>query len=164
MRVSVASVILVAALVSAGVSYATAAAGGKRTASCSHVRVTGGNFNGLTGGTIVAGVGVRNDGATDCTINTRPWVSLGPIAHAVSVQDATSQMFGRFGAPEQALTLRRGQHVVAQIFISPGSCNQARSAVFELRAHAGWAEHGVPVSNLVCRNGSGTVWIGSFQR
>jgi hypothetical protein len=62
------------------------------------------------------------------------------------------------------MKLNPGQHAVAQVIISPGSCSQARSVVFPLRAHAGWAERSVPISNSVCKNGSGEIWVGSFKR
>jgi hypothetical protein len=164
MRTRVVSAAALLALVGAGLSYAAAASGQGRIASCSSVRVTGGNFNGLTGGVIVAAVQVRNVSKRDCTINGRPWIRLGPVGYAVTVGDATPGMFGRFGAPERALRLRPSQHVVAQVFIAPGSCSQARSVVFSLRARAGWAAGSVPISNFACKNGSGEIWVGSFQR
>jgi hypothetical protein len=164
MRVRVVFVAVLAGLVGAGVFYAAAASGRQAIATCSAVRVTGGNFNGLSGGTIVAAVKVQNLGKRDCTINGRPWIRVGPTRYAVTVGDATPEMFGHSGAPERVLTLRPGQHTIAQVFISPGSCSRGRSVVFALRARAGWAGHSVPISNSACKNGSGRIWVGSFQR
>jgi hypothetical protein len=163
MRGRVVSVAVLAGLVGAGVFYTAVASGRQRVPSCASVHVSGGNFNGLTGGTIVAAVKVRNLSSRDCTINARPWIRLGPTSHAVTVADAAPNMFGKFGSPEQVLKLRPGQHTVAQVFISPGSCSRARSTVFPLEARAGWAGRSVPINNVVCKNGSGEIWIGSFQ-
>lgn len=164
MHARVAATAAVAIVVGAGAIYTAAASGRDRVASCSLVRVSGGDFNGLTGGTIVAGVQVRNVGTRECTIDGRPWIRLGHLRHAVTVEDATPGVFGRWGAPPRVLRLRTGQHAVAQIFIAPGTCSQARSVVFPLRARAGWAEKSVPIGNLVCDHGTGAIWVGSFRR
>jgi hypothetical protein len=163
MRARVVVAVLVG-LIGAGAFYAASAFGRQQIASCSAVHVSGGNFSGLTGGTIVAAVKVRNLGKRDCTIDGRPWIRLGPTRHAVTVEDATPAAFGQQGSPERVLTLRPGQHTIAQVFISPGSCSLARSVVFTLRARAGWAGRSVPISNVACRNGSGAIWVGAFQR
>ena len=164
MRRRVVSVVVLATLAGAAVVYTAAASGRTRIAACSRVGVSGGNFNGLTGGTIVAAVKVRNLSKRDCLINARPSIRVGPTRHAVTVEDATPASFGNFGAPERVLTLRPGQQVVAQIFISPGSCAQAKWQVFALRAQAGWAGRTIPINNAACKNGSGVIWVGSFQR
>jgi hypothetical protein len=128
--------------------------------------VSGGNFNGLTGGTIVAAVKVRNLSKHACKLDGRPWVRLGPLRYAVTVDNATPPFFGSnpTSVPQPLQTLRPGQHADAQIFIAPGSCSQARSTIFNLRARAGWAERSVPISNFACKNGSGTIWVDSFRR
>jgi hypothetical protein len=163
MRVRVVSVALLAGLVGAGVFYTAAASGRPRIAPCSAVHVSGGNFNALTGGAGIAGVQVRNIGKRDCTINGRPWVRLGPTRHAVTVADAGPGTFGSFGSLERVLRLHPGQHAVAQIVISPGSCSQARSALFTVRTRAGWAERSVPIGGAVCKNGSGEILVGAFK-
>jgi hypothetical protein len=164
MRVRVVFVAILTGLVAAGAFYAAAASGRQRIPVCASVRVSGGNFNGLTGGTVVAAVKVRNLSSRECAINARPWIRIGPTSHAVTVADATPATFGKFGAPERTLKLSPGQHTVAQVFISPGSCSRARSTVFSLRARAGWAGRSVPINNVACKNGSGEIWVGSFQR
>ena len=165
MRTRVVSVAVLAALIGAGVSYTAAASGRARIASCSVVRVSGGDFNAATGGQAVAAVQVRNLGRRDCTISGRPWIRLGPLRHAVTVEDATIAVFGsNAGVPGRVLRLRPGRHAYADILIQPGSCGLARSQVFALRARAGWGKQGVPISDLVCKNGTGEIWVGSFQR
>jgi hypothetical protein len=134
-----------------------------RIATCSLVRVSGGDFNGLTGGAILAGVEVRNIGKRDCMINGRPWIRLGPMHHPVTVEIAGPGAFGNFGSVERTLRLHPGQHAVAQIITSPGSCSQARSTLFTVQARAGWAERSVSISNSVCKNGSGEIWVGAFK-
>src|ERR1700749_1902686 len=88
MRVRVASATVLAASVAAAAVYTTAASGRGRIAPCSAVHVSGGNFNGLSGGAIIAGVQVRNIGKRDCVINGRPWIRVGPTAHSVIFTDA----------------------------------------------------------------------------
>ena len=61
------------------------------------------------------------------------------------------------------LRLHPGQHAVAQIIISPGSCSQARSALFTVRTRVGWAERSVPIGGAVCKNGSGEILVGAFK-
>jgi hypothetical protein len=165
MRTRIVSVALIAAVVVAGVSYTAAASGRHRIAKCTDTRTTGGDFNAATGGQAVAAVQVRNLGRRDCTISGRPWIRLGTLRYAVTVEDATVAVFGsNAGVPGRVLTLLPGQRAYADILISPGSCGLARSEVSHLRARAGWAEHGVPISDLVCKNGSGEIRVGSFQR
>jgi len=164
MRRRLVSVAVLIGLVGAGAIYTAAASGRQRIATCSAVHVSGGNFNGPTGGTIVAAVQVQNLSNRDCLINSRPWIRLGPVRHPVTVQDATPAVFGRFGAPERVLRLHPGQHTVAQVFISPGSCSRGRNVVFGLRARAGWATRSVSIHNLVCDDGSAQIWVGSFQQ
>ena len=166
MRARVASVAVLAGPVGTVASYTAAASGRQETAPCAAVHVSGGNFNGLTGGTIVAAVKVRNLGKRACTLNGRPWIRLGPLHHAVTVEDATPPFFGSNNStiPKPLQTLRPGRHATAQIFIAPGSCGLARWQVFELRARAGWAERGIPIRNLVCKNGTGQIWVDSFRR
>src|SRR5262249_10356722 len=147
MRVRVVSVALLAGLVGAGALYTAAASGRPQVAACSAVHVSGGNFNGLTGGAIIAGLQVRNIGKRDCTINGRPWIRVGPARHTVTVAEAGPGTFGGFGSLERVLRLHPGQHAVAQIITFPGSCSQARSKVFTLQARAGWAERGVPIDS-----------------
>ena len=164
MRTSVVVAVVLATLVAAGVVYAAVASSRDRIPTCSSIRVSGGDFNGLTGGTVEAAVQVRNLSSRDCKINGRPWIRLGPTRHAVTVADATPGMFGPAGALERVVRLRPRQHAVAQVFISPGSCSRAQSTVFRLRARAGWAERSVWISNWACKNGSGEIWVGSFER
>jgi hypothetical protein len=164
MRARFAFAAVLATLAGAGALYAAAASGGGRIARCSLVSVSGGNFNGLTGGVIVAAVQVENLGKRDCTINSRPWIRLGRLPHPVTVADAAPGSFGRAGDPQRTVRLSHGQHAVAQVFIAPGSCSRARSVVFALRARAGWGKRSVPISNAVCDDGTGTIWVGSFRR
>jgi Domain of unknown function (DUF4232) len=162
--VRVVSGAVLAALVGAGVFYAAAASGRPRIAVCSAVHVSGGNFNALTGGAGIAGVQVRNVGKRDCTINGRPWIRLGPTRHPLTVADAGPGTFGSFGSLERVLRLHAGQHAVAQVIISPGSCSQAPGTLFTVRTHAGWAERSVPIDGAVCKNGSGQILVGAFKR
>jgi len=164
MKTRVGVVAVLAGLVATGAFYATSAVGRAQVSSCTKVRVTGGNFNGLTGGVVVAGVGVRNVGTRDCTINARPWIRLGPIRYPVTVGDATSDMFGEHGASEGTLTLHSGDQVGAQVFIAPGSCDRGVGTTFPVRARAGWAQRGVAVSNGVCKDGTGEIFVGAFRR
>jgi hypothetical protein len=165
MRMRLVSAVVLAALVTASALYAAAANGRTRVASCSVVRVSGGDFNAATGGQAVADVTVRNDGKSDCTIGGRPWVRLGPLRYPVRVEDATHLVFGSLaGVPEQVLTLRPRQKAYADILIQPGSCGLARWQVSALWARAGWATRSVKISDLVCKNGTGTVWVGAFQK
>jgi hypothetical protein len=30
--------------------------------------------------------------------------------------------------------------------------------------HGGWAKRGVAIGGLFCKNGTGEIWVGSFQR
>ncbi len=163
MRVRVIAVAVLAGLIGVAASYTAAASGRPRLATCSAVRVSGGNFNGLTGGAILAGVQVRNVGKRACIIDGRPWIRLGPTRHAVTVEMAGPGAFGNFGSAERTLTLRPEQHAVAQVITSPGSCSRARSTVFTVRARAGWAERSVSISSSVCKNGSGDIWVGGFK-
>lgn len=164
MRPRVVPAIVLAALVAAGAFYAAVASGRSRVATCSVIRVSGGDFNAATGGQAVADVTVRNVGKSDCTISGRPWVRLGPLRYPVAVEDATRLVFGSLaGVPERVLTLRPRQRAYADLLIQPGSCGQARSEVFSPRARAGWGRHGVAIGDLVCKNGTGTVWVGAFQ-
>lgn len=161
-RIIPAAVVLV--LFTGGVFYASAASGVGPIPSCAVVRVSGGDFNGLVGGGAIAGIQVRNLATRDCTITGRPWIRLGPLLHPVTVSNATPAGLGsQAGAAGRLLTLRPGRSAVADIVITPGSCDLARSEVFALRARAGWARHGVTVSNLICDNGTGEVWVGSFR-
>jgi hypothetical protein len=162
MRLRVVSGAVLAGLVALGVIYTAAASG--RIATCSAVHVSGGNFNALTGGAGIAGVQVRNIGKRDCTINGRPWIRLGPTRYSVTVADAGPGTFGNFGSLERVLRLHPGQHAIAQIIISPGSCSQARGTLFTVRARAGWAERSVPIGGAVCKNGSGEILVGAFKR
>jgi hypothetical protein len=164
MRVRVASVAVLAALVAAAAVYAAAASGRAKIPACSAVHVSGGNFNGLTGGAIIAGIQVRNTGTRDCVINGRPWIRVGPTAHTVTVTDADPGAFGGFGSLDRVVRLHPGQHAIAQIITTPGSCSQARDTMFTDRARAGWAEGSVPINSSVCKNGSGEIWVGSFKR
>jgi uncharacterized protein DUF4232 len=164
MRVRVVSVAILAGLIGAGAVYTAAASGRLRIATCSAVHVSGGNFNGLTGGAIIAGLQVRNTGKRDCEINGRPWIRLGPTPHTVTVADAGPGAFEGFGSLDRVVRLHPGQHAVAQIITSPGSCSQARGTLFTVRARAGWAERSVPINNAVCKNGTGEIWVGAFQR
>jgi hypothetical protein len=163
MRVRVAFVLLGAALLGGAAFYAHAASGGARIATCSDIRVSGGPYNGESG-TTIAGLSVRNRGKADCTVNARPWIRVGPLRHAVSVQDATPGMFGSFGAPESSLTLRPGRRVFAQIFIAPGGCDRSVRSMFSIRARAGWGRKSVSIDSLGCKNGTGTIYVGSFYR
>jgi Protein of unknown function (DUF4232) len=159
------SAVGLAALVTAGALYAAGASGRNRVASCSVIRVAGGAFNAATGGQAVADVTVRNVGNSDCTIGGRPWVRLGPLRYPVRVEDATHLVFGSLaGVPEHVLTLRPRQKAYADLLIQPGSCGQARPEVFSPRARAGWGRHGVTIGDLVCKDGTGTVWVGAFQK
>ena len=165
MRARVACAVTLAAVSGVGVFYAAAASGKGPIANCPSVRVSGGDFNAATGGQAVAAVTVRNIGSRDCTISGRPWIRLGPLRYAVTVEDATRAVFGsNAGVPGHVLTLRPGQQAHADILISPGSCGLARSEVSALRAQAGWAKRGVTIEDLVCKNGTGEIWVGSFQR
>lgn len=161
MRVLFAAVAV--ALAGAGVFYAMAAHGTARFASCKSVHVTGGDFNGA-GGTILASVDVKNVGHRACLINARPSIRFGALRYPVTVADAAPGMFWKYGNPERTWTLRPGQHISAQVFLKPGSCDRSVSAVFGLRARAGWAGRSVVVSSDACKNGTGRIWVGSFQR
>jgi Domain of unknown function (DUF4232) len=165
MRTRVVSAGILVALVGAGVFYTAAASGRGRIANCSRVQVSGGNDNALTGGTYVAALRVRNVGKRDCTVSSRPWIRLGPLRHAVTVTDATAPFFPPgTGVPERVLTLRPGQHTVAQIFIAPGNCGLGRSVTFKLRARAGWDTRSVSITGIDCDNGTGVIWVEPFQR
>jgi hypothetical protein len=165
MRSRVISAVVLVALVALGVSYTAAALGVGPVPSCAFVRVSGGDFNGVTGGGAIADVEVRNVAKRDCTITGRPWIRLGPLRHAVRVGDATSRILGpQAGVPGRVLTLRPGRHAVADILIAPGSCGLARSEVFALRARAGWANRSIQIGDLVCDNGTGEIWVGSFHQ
>jgi hypothetical protein len=166
MRVRITLLMLGAGLLGAGLLYATAAFGKVQIAPCSAVHVSGGNFDGLTGGVLVAGLSVRNVSHRDCTVATRPWIRLGPISHAVTVSDAPPGVFGSpYATPQRAVTLRPGQRTVTQIYLAPGGCDRARWHVFSLQARAGWASHSVAIgSGEMCKDGTGTIWVGSFQR
>jgi hypothetical protein len=165
MRVRAVSVAVLVCLVAAGAFYATGASGRQRISTCAPVRVSGGNFNGLPGGVIVAGLDVRNVSHRDCAIATRPWVRVGPISHSVTVADAPPDLFGSpYSAPQRVVTLRPGQRAVTQIYLAPGGCDRGRSVVFALRARAGWGKASVPISNDACKDGSATIWVGSLQR
>jgi hypothetical protein len=165
MRTRVVYVAVLGALFGGGVFYTAAASGRGRIPVCSAIRVSGGDFNGATGGQAVAAVQVQNVGKRACTISGRPWIRLGPLRHEVTVGDATPAVFGsNAGIPGRVLTLRPGQHAVADILISPGSCGLARWQVFTLRARAGWAKKSVQIGDLACKSGTGEIWGGSFQR
>lgn len=165
MRVRVVSVAVVVALVGTAVSYAAATSGRARITSCSSVRVSGGDYNAATGGQAVAALMVLNRGKRACTVSGRPWIRFGSLQHGVTVADATHAILGRLsGVAGRVITLRPGQHAIAHMLISPGSCGLARSEVFTLRAAAGWHTRGVPIGDLACKNGSGQIWVGSFQR
>ena len=165
MRMRVVSVALLASIVGAGVFYTAVASGRPRIPTCSAVHVSGGNVNALTGGQGMASVGVRNLSKRDCTISGHPWIRLGPLRHAVTVEDATRAVFGsNAGVPGHVVTLRPRQQAYADILLAPGSCGQARWQVFTLRLRGGWARHGVAIGGLFCKNGTGEIWVGSFQR
>jgi hypothetical protein len=125
--------------------------------------VSGGPFNGLTGGAIISALEVRNTGKRECEINGRPWIRLGPTPHTVKVTDADPGAFGGFGSLDRVVKLHPGQHAVAQIITTPGSCTRGRGTVFPVRARAGWAERSVAIGGGVCKNGSGEIWVGAFQ-
>jgi Protein of unknown function (DUF4232) len=165
MRTRVVSVVVLASLVAAGIFYAAAASGRSRVATCSVLRVSGGDYDAATGGQAVADVTVRNLGKGGCTIGGRPWVRLGPMRYPVSVEDATTRVFGSLaGVPEHLVTLRPRQEAYADLLIQPGSCRQARPEVFSPRTRAGWAGHGATIGDLVCKNGTGTIWVGAFRK
>ena len=165
MRARVVSVAVLASLLGAGVFYTATASGRQRIAACSVVHVSGGNFNAATGGQGVASVSVRNLSKRDCTISGHPWIRLGPLRHAVTVEDATRAVFGsNAGVAGQVLTLRPRQQAYADILLAPGSCGQDRWQVFTLRMRGGWARRGVTIGGVFCKNGTGEIWVGSFQR
>jgi hypothetical protein len=165
MRIRLASAVVLAALVTAGIFYSALASGRDRVATCSVLRVSGGDYNAATGGQAIADVTVRNLGKGDCTIGGRPWVRLGPLRYPVRVEDATTRVFGSLaGVPEHFVTLRPRQKAYADLLIQPGSCGQARPNVFSPRARAGWAGQGVAIGDLVCKNGTGTIWVGAFRK
>ena len=164
MRIRIISlVVLAAALIGGGTVYATAASGRRQIPVCSAVHVSGGPFNGA-GGSIESAVTVRNTGSRACKIDGRPWIRLGPTRYPVTVADATPGMYGNAGAHERTLTLAPGQHTVAQVITEPGSCTRGVDTMFSANARAGWAGRSVPIGSGVCKNGSGEIWVGSFQR
>jgi hypothetical protein len=165
MRTRVVPLAVLAALVGGGAFYTAAASGRERVARCSSVRVSGGDYNAATGGQALADVTVQNLAQRSCTISGRPWIRLGPVDHAVTVEDATTKIFGSLaGVPERVLTLRHGQKAIADILIQPGTCEQSRPNVFSPRVRAGWGAHSVSIGDLVCKNGTGIIWVGSFQK
>lgn len=165
MHTRVACAVALVSLASAGAVYVASASGKTHIPSCTDVRVSGGNFNGLTGGVIVAGLVVRNVSHHDCAVATRPWIRLGPVRHSVTVADAPPGLFGSpYSTPQGRVTLSPGQRTVTQIYVGPGSCDHARWHVFSLSARAGWANHSVAIGDVVCKDGTGTIWVGSFHR
>jgi hypothetical protein len=152
------------ALAGAGVFYVASASGTARIESCRDVYVSGGDFNAATGGEIVAAVKVKNLGRRDCAINARPWVRLGPLPFSVTVADAAPGMYGNAGDPEQTWTLRPDQVVSAGLFVVPGSCDRGVGSEFSLHARAGWAGRSVSIGGGACKNGTGELFVGSFQR
>lgn len=163
MRVRVVSLVLLASLMGVGAVYAAAASGRQQIPVCSAVHVSGGPNNGASGA-IISDLQVRNTGKQNCEINGRPWIRLGPARYPVAVADATPGMFGKFGAHERTLTLAPGQHAVTQVITEPGSCTRGVGTMFGVNARAGWAARSVPIGSGVCKNGSGEIWVGVFQR
>lgn len=152
-------------VIAGGVFYASTASGVGPIPSCALIRVSGGDFNALTGGAAIANVRVRNLAKRDCTITGHPWIRLGPTRHAITVRDATPVVLGsQAGVPGRILRLRPGRSAVADIVIQPGSCGQARADVFALRARAGWAGHGIMIGDRACKNGTASIWVGSFHQ
>jgi hypothetical protein len=164
MRVRAVPLVVLAGLIGAGAVYAAAASGRRQIPVCSSVHVSGGFLNAATGGEVIYAVRVRNTGKRDCEINGRPWIRLGPARYAVTVADATPGMYGEFGAHERTLTLAPGQRAVTQVVTDPGSCTRGVGTMFSVSARAGWADRSVPVGSGVCKNGSGEIWVGVFQR
>jgi hypothetical protein len=146
-----------------GTVYAASASGGAQIKNCTAVRVSGGDENGA-GGTTIAAVWVTNRGSRDCTINARPWVRLGPFRYRVWVADASPGSFGNAGDPERTWTLRPGQRIGADVFFVPGSCDRGVGTMFSPHTRAGWAGHGVSIDGGICKNGTGELVVGSFQR
>jgi len=154
---------LVVVVAGAGIVYVASASGTAQIKSCTAVRVSGGDENGA-GGTTIAAVWVKNRGSRDCTINARPWVRLGPFRYRVRVADAAPGEFGNAGDPERTWTLRSGQRIGAALFLVPGSCDRSVGSMFGLNLRAGWARHSVSIGGGACKNGTGELVVGSFQR
>jgi hypothetical protein len=156
----------VAVLVALGVGtfYATGALGQSRVGSCSSVRVSG-DDNAAGGGQVVASVRVRNVGTRVCTISGRPWIRLGPLRHAITVRDATRAVFGsNAGVPGTVVTLQPRQRAYAAVLLYAGSCSRGIGTEFAPRLRAGWVERSAVIDGALCKNGSGSIWVGSFQR
>jgi len=116
------------------------------------------------GGTSIAAVWVKNRGSRDCTVNTRPWVLLGPFRYRVMVADAAPGDFGNAGDPERTWILRPGRRIAAALFFVPGSCDRSVGSMFGLHLRAGWGRQSALIDGGACKNGTGQVFVGSFQR
>jgi hypothetical protein len=125
--------------------------------------VTGGIQN-VAGGTGIAVVWVKNRGSRACVVNARPWVRLGPFGYRMMVADAAPGEYGNSGDPEQTWTLRPGQRIAANLFLEPGSCDRSVGSMFGLHLRAGWGRQSGLIGGGACKNGTGEVFVGSFQR
>lgn len=129
-------------------------------ALCRSVTVSGGDYNGMTGGVTVAHLIVKNSGRASCTLLGRPWIRIPAIPHAVRIDDITTKPV----AGSERVVLTPGASASAQIWLNPGRCDRGKAVVFGLTARVGWQNKSVPVASDMCKDGSGRIDVGLFQR
>ena len=149
--------LFVVAVIGAGFAASTTRTA-VRIPACREVRVGGGDYNGMTGGVLVAQVLVTNVGRRTCAVLGRPWIRLPRIPHPVTVADLPP------GTASGRVVLSPGERASAQVLLVPGGCDRGQGVVFHLTARAGWSKRGVRIGGSMCDDGSGQILVSAFSR
>jgi hypothetical protein len=128
---------------------------------CRAVQVTGGDYNGMTGGVSVAHVFVKNAARRTCMVVGRPWIRLPRLLHPITITDLDTGALA--GTPSGRVILWPGKRASAAILLNPGRCDRGRSIVFALTAHAGWKNGSAAVRGSMCNDGSGQIDVSTFR-
>jgi hypothetical protein len=160
-RVAFVLVFMLAAV--AATSQASQAAERRQSVQvCHHVRFSVSEPSGMTGGTILTWVTLKNTGRSVCSVWGHPFVRVPPVSYPVVVQDLVPGGF--VGGTGKTQRLAPGASVRAAVMISRGSCSGGRAEVEPLTIRVGWWQRSVAVRGWACVRRGPTILVGSFQR
>jgi hypothetical protein len=129
---------------------------------CSVVRFAQPIGNGMTGGTSLWWITMRNVGSSPCIVQGHPWLRVPAERYPVKIEELRPG--DDFAGSGTALRVAPSQAVRVAVIVAPGTCDRARGKVSTVTLDVGWGVRSVEIRGTACLRSGPIVAVGSFQR